>query len=325
MNLFKENFFAGYQSSGPRSVVGKLLSIGIACIGLPIFFLYICLVGGFLARHLQRVYVRLSCCRRPAEYAGTEEQTRQTANVAREYWKPVLQKPYSNNTLEQKHGRTKVRPRVPLWICAVIVTAYLLLGSLWVSQYHQVHFIDGFHYCTIWVTHLDLQAGGGSGKGSGNDSSEDLLSTVITSLYILIGVALVAMCAQFLKQDIAGLLESLTKTHSPSSPGSWHLPSSRDSSLDDTLLLQDNCLNTNILKTSLNSFDESKLDQLKPEHMKSLVDLPPPPPTQFSWNWNKTNTTFQSYAGSKTQHKNWNTWKTSFQVKSTENVYKRAL
>ena len=53
------------------------------------------------------------------------------------------------------------------------------------------------------------------------------------------------------------------------------MPSSRDSSLDDTLLLQDNCLNTNILKTSLNSFDESKLDQLKPEHMKSLVDLPP--------------------------------------------------
>ena len=225
MNLFKENFFAGYQSSGPRSVVGKLLSIGIACIGLPIFFLYICLVGGFLARHLQRVYVRLSCCRRPAEYAGTEEQTRQTADVAREYCKPVLQNPFPNNTWEQKHGRTKVRPRVPLWICTVTVTAYLLLGSLWVSQYHQVHFIDGFHYCfsllcTIGVTQLDLQAGGGSGKGSGNDSSEDLLSTVITSLYILIGVALVAMCAQFLKQDIAGLLESLTKTHSPSSPGS---------------------------------------------------------------------------------------------------------
>merc|ERR1719433_1706500 len=43
----------GYPYQGPKSGLGKLLSIGIACIGLPIFLLYICLVGRFLGRHLQ--------------------------------------------------------------------------------------------------------------------------------------------------------------------------------------------------------------------------------------------------------------------------------
>ena len=204
--------FSGYQSPGPRlTIVGKLLSIVIACIGLPIFFLYICLVGGFLARHLQCVYARLSCSGHPAE------QTCHTADVAREYCKP-------SHKVSSYPDHAMGRPRVPLWICVIIVTSYLLLGSVWVSQYHQVTFIDGFHFCfsllcTIGVTRLDLKAAGGP-RNSVNDSTEDVLSIVITSLYILIGVALVAMCAHFLKQDISTLLESLTHTPAPSSGSS---------------------------------------------------------------------------------------------------------
>ena len=168
-------FCSGYQSSGPRSVVGKLLSIVIACIGLPIFFLYICLVGGFLARNLQSVYLRLSCCRKSGE---------------------------------ERLGN------VPAWMCGMIVMVYLLLGAAWVSQYHHVHFIDSFHYCfsllsTIGVTRLYT-----------NYSSEDILSTIITSLYILIGVALVAMCANLVKQDLTGFIESISKTDSAVSRGS---------------------------------------------------------------------------------------------------------
>ena len=172
-------FCPGYQSSGPRSVVGKLLSIVIACIGLPIFFLYICLVGGFLARNLQSVYLRLSACRKTEENRGEER-----------------------------------RGNVPVWMCGMIVMVYLLLGAAWVSQYHHVHFIDSFHYCfsllsTIGVTRL-----------YNNYSSEDILSTIITSLYILIGVALVAMCANLVKQDFTAFLESISRTDSTVSRGS---------------------------------------------------------------------------------------------------------
>ena len=43
----------GYEGGVPHTPLGKLVSVGIACIGLPIFLLYICLVGGTLARRFQ--------------------------------------------------------------------------------------------------------------------------------------------------------------------------------------------------------------------------------------------------------------------------------
>ena len=63
-NIFFISLFVGYPYQGPKSWMGKLLSVGIACVGLPIFLLYVCLVGRFLGRHLETLYTKLACCNR---------------------------------------------------------------------------------------------------------------------------------------------------------------------------------------------------------------------------------------------------------------------
>ena len=51
----------GYDGGVPTTPLGKLISVAIACVGLPIFLLYICLVGSTLARRLQVIsYLYLS-------------------------------------------------------------------------------------------------------------------------------------------------------------------------------------------------------------------------------------------------------------------------
>merc|ERR1719278_1896413 len=62
----------GYGGGVPRTPIGKLVSVGIACIGLPTILLYICLVGGALARRLQAVYSKCCC---PCSAGGTAQQT----------------------------------------------------------------------------------------------------------------------------------------------------------------------------------------------------------------------------------------------------------
>jgi hypothetical protein len=107
------------------------------------------------------------------------------------------------------HWKRPPTPRVPAWLCLVILLAYLGLGSAWVASYHSVHPVDAFHYCfsllaTIGVTRLHRRSAAGQ-----PEEPEDLLSVLVTSTYILVGVALVSMCLHFLQHGITALVSSL--------------------------------------------------------------------------------------------------------------------
>ena len=183
---------AGYEGGVPTTPLGKLISIGIACIGLPIFLLYICLVGGAMSLRLQAAYSRCCCSRPPA---------------------PA---PVDSRGSPDSYSHWKVPPppdvkATPPWLLLVILLLYLGLGSAWVSSYHAVHPVDALHYCfsllaTIGVTRLPLHT---------EVREEDMLSVLFTSLYILVGMALVSMCLHSLQGGISSLVTSLR-----SSPGS---------------------------------------------------------------------------------------------------------
>ena len=144
--------------------MGKLLSIGIACIGLPIFLLYICLVGRFLGRHLQTLYNKVACCaRRP--HPGPGEGTKERAASP-----PPL--------------------GVPGWLCGAIVVLYLALGTLTMAQVHNVTIIDGLLYTFSLMVTIGVTLNGDT----------DILSVIVTCIYILVGVAIMSMCAYCLSQ-----------------------------------------------------------------------------------------------------------------------------
>ena len=137
------------------------MSIGIACIGLPIFLLYICLVGRFLGRHLQTLYNKLVCCGR-----------RRHLNS------------------DSKGGGAGGGRSVPAWLCLAIILLYLALGTLTMAHMHEVGLIDGLVYTFSLMVTIGVTL----------NSDADLVCVLVTSLYILVGVAIMAMCAHCLSQ-----------------------------------------------------------------------------------------------------------------------------
>jgi len=187
----------GYEGGVPRTPIGKLVSVGIACIGLPIFLLYICLVGGALARRLQAVYSKCCC---PCSGGGTAQQTPTSPTTSSRH----VPLDYSR-LVAAHHWKRGTRP-VPAWFCLLLLLTYLALGSIAVASYHRVSPVDAFHYCfsllaTIGVTRLKL--------GGGKEEKEDVVWVLLTSVYILLGVALVSMCLHFLQASISSLVTSL--------------------------------------------------------------------------------------------------------------------
>lgn len=140
--------------------------MGIACIGLPIFLLYICLVGRFLGRHLQTLYTRLLCCR------ARDSRSLDPDSVK---------------------GREAMSRSVPCWVCLVIILLYLGLGTITMAQVHGVSLVDGLVYTFSLLVTIGVTL----------NSDADLVSVLVTSLYILVGVAIMAMCAYCLSQVVA--------------------------------------------------------------------------------------------------------------------------
>ena len=76
-----------------------------------------------------------------------------------------------------------------------------------------MHPVDALHYCfpllaTIGVTSLPLHT---------EAREEDVISVLFTSLYILVGVALVFMCLHSLQGRISSLVTSLRSSPSSTS------------------------------------------------------------------------------------------------------------
>ena len=137
--------------------------MGIACIGLPIFLLYICLVGRFLGRNLQTLYNKLVCCGRR-----------------------------NDRSLDPDKSSVSRPRRVPGWVCLVIILLYLGLGTVTMAQMHGVSLVDGLVYTFSLLVTIGVTL----------NSEADLASVLVTSLYILVGVAIMAMCAHCLSQVI---------------------------------------------------------------------------------------------------------------------------
>ena len=80
--------------------------------------------------------------------------------------------------------------RVPGWLCGAIVVLYLGLGTLTMAQVHNVTIIDGLLYTFSLMVTIGVTL----------NSDSDILSVIVTCIYILVGVAIMSMCAYCLSQ-----------------------------------------------------------------------------------------------------------------------------
>lgn len=160
------DFVAGYGSVSPRTSWGKLVTIIYALIGIPLMLLYLSTTGDLLARSFRKLYGKI---------CGIQPQR------------------------EASHCPCANPVRVPVFLCLIIVLAYICSGALLFHRLENWSLLEGSYFCFTSLGTI------GFGDLLPGQKAEDI-SLCACSAYILTGMALVAMCFSLVQDQVVNLL-----------------------------------------------------------------------------------------------------------------------
>ncbi|XP_050093309.1 uncharacterized protein LOC126576184 [Anopheles aquasalis] len=99
-----------------------------------------------------------------------------------------------------------VRP-VPIWLCVFLVVSYIIAGAFMFSEWEEWSFLDSAYFCFITLTTI----GFGDfvpAQGVKNDSE---VSIALCSLYLLFGIALLAMSFNLVQEEVISNVKSVAR------------------------------------------------------------------------------------------------------------------
>lgn len=153
----------GYGSLVPKTQWGKGATVVYAVLGIPLYVLYFLNMGKVLAQTFRWLYTRLHEC-----------------------------------TGQRKPGQ---RITVPSTACLWVIFGYILAGSIMFAQWEGWEFLDSAYFC---VTSLCKIGMGDLVPGWRQDESMQSSQTklIINFVYLLLGMGLIAMCYNLMKEDV---------------------------------------------------------------------------------------------------------------------------
>ncbi|XP_039297512.1 TWiK family of potassium channels protein 7 [Nilaparvata lugens] len=195
----------GYGSISPRTSWGRLMTIIYALIGIPLMLVYLSTVGDSLAKNFRRLYARFHC-------SSSNSKSQKKTDMA----KPALQNHIpvdkkSDNMIDKMHNIKMCvagevhspyhidshQQRVPISITLSVVIVYISGGALLFNRLENWTFLEGSFFC---FTSLGTIGFGELVPGTIDSNSEEI-SVFISSAYILIGMAVIAMCFNLVQDE----------------------------------------------------------------------------------------------------------------------------
>lgn len=98
--------------------------------------------------------------------------------------------------------------RVPITVCFVIVTAYILLGAMLFSLWEEWPYFQSVYFCFITLSTIGF---GDVVPGYEHDAWGNQAKRVSCTLYLLFGLALVAMCFELIQSECRQKFRSWAK------------------------------------------------------------------------------------------------------------------
>ncbi|XP_049942582.1 TWiK family of potassium channels protein 7-like [Schistocerca serialis cubense] len=194
----------GYGSVSPRTPWGKVVTIVYALVGIPLMLVYLSTVGDVLARSFRRLYGRL-CGLGGGGGAGHHSSAKSMlmppplSADSDDFCKSVVLDcggegiAAGASPLEAPLPPPQPAPaaRVPVSLCLCIVVAYVCVGALLFNRLENWTFLEGSFFC---FTSLGTIGFGDLVPGGLDGTTHQQLSVIASSAYILVGMAIVAMC-----------------------------------------------------------------------------------------------------------------------------------
>ncbi|XP_013790710.1 TWiK family of potassium channels protein 7-like, partial [Limulus polyphemus] len=206
-----------YGNSAPKTNWGKLITIVYAIFGIPLMLIYLTNIGDLLAKAFRYVYGRLCTCkpsdhnRHRKNYRAHHTVTNNSPNTRNSVEPGIQHKLYMTpedevrtETIPEELGKglefMNEHVAVPITLCLLILVGYILGGAALFSVWEGWDFLNGSYFCFVTLSTIgfgDLIPG--DSRELGTNAQEKLM---ICSLYLLIGMAFIAMCFNLMQEEV---------------------------------------------------------------------------------------------------------------------------
>lgn len=100
----------------------------------------------------------------------------------------------------------KIKP-VPIWLCVCLVISYIIGGAFLFHEWEKWNLLDSAYFCFITLTTIGFGDFVPAQKVKGNAE----VSIALCSLYLLFGIALLAMSFNLVQEEVINNVKSVAK------------------------------------------------------------------------------------------------------------------
>ena len=216
---------AGYGNIAPRTSMGKIVTIFYTCIGFPLFLLYLSNIGSVLAQSFKWLYAKLCKCR-PARIevvgpAAPDPEPRDEEEEAPR-WPDELgsyrSQPDAASSEEHSSSGSSSSSEldlstvtVPISMCLIIMAVYICGGAMFFARLEENwDFLTSCYFCFISLSTIGF---GDYVPGDSIRSETGSVETgfVLTSMYLMLGMAIIAMCFNLMQEDVIQKVRSCAR------------------------------------------------------------------------------------------------------------------
>ncbi|XP_019765715.1 potassium channel subfamily K member 18 isoform X2 [Dendroctonus ponderosae] len=232
----------GYGNIWPRTPDGKIASIVYAIIGMPLFLLYLSNIGDVMARSFKWIYANLCLCRwcpgvakRRAERrmrrdqqmhaeSASEAGSRNSSsigsadvNIAMNVLSPAGSTASDGMTNYTDESYDVQNVTVPITVCLMIMVGYICGGAILFCQWEYDSgwtFLDASYFCFISLSTIGFGDFVPGDKIYGQGKIEEILELkfVFCSMYLMLGMALIAMCFNLMQEEVINKIRTTIRT-----------------------------------------------------------------------------------------------------------------
>ncbi|GLH04685.1 Uncharacterized protein GBIM_10340 [Gryllus bimaculatus] len=102
----------------------------------------------------------------------------------------------------------RISKPVPIWLCVFLVVTYIFCGAYLFHQWEGWHFLDAAYFCFITLTTIGF---GDFVPAQHVRNDDGKVSIALCSLYLLFGIALLAMSFNLVQEEVIGNVKSVAK------------------------------------------------------------------------------------------------------------------
>ncbi|KAL1502468.1 hypothetical protein ABEB36_007604 [Hypothenemus hampei] len=228
----------GYGNIWPRTPNGKIASIVYAIIGMPLFLLYLSNIGDVMARSFKWIYANLCLCRwcpgvaerRAERQMRRDQQKRDGSEFSNSSGSPSsienIEMDMTGrresvtsdaNTINTDESDDVQNITVPILVCLMIMVGYICGGATLFYQWERDSgwtFLDASYFCFISLSTIGFGDFVPGDKIYGHGKIEEILELkfVFCSMYLMLGMALIAMCFNLMQEEVIHKIRTTTRT-----------------------------------------------------------------------------------------------------------------